>query len=99
MTAKNETYLAQQIADLYDNDGRKFWRPCTDERNSNILLESQINGARVEYKNRGASGEPIAYIFADGSAIVVAGPAWDLRAKGCEAFCWDGAGCTCGDSD
>jgi hypothetical protein len=37
-----------------------------------------------------------AYEFDDGSAVVVSGSGWDVRAEGCKQTCWDGVGCNCG---
>lgn len=81
---------AQNLADLFDNDGQV--RTTDDGRN--MLQAARDLGASVSYPN-GRGTSPIVYVFDDGSAIVEEDGGWDFRAKGCAAHCWDGIGCDC----
>lgn len=86
MTHKELT-IAQQISSLVDNDGQR-WQTDDGRELEGIL---QYRAVDIEHRNRGVAGEPIRYVFEDGSSIVVAGPAWDLGLSP-HCYCWEGAG-------
>ena len=72
---------------------------CSDERSLDSLcktLGGSLTHERDERGERVTEGAS-AWEFDDGSAIVSAGNGWDVRAEGCNEFCWDGVGCTCDD--
>jgi hypothetical protein len=77
--------IAQQIADLLDNDGQQLRTRPTDDSESMTFSElvKQHGGALID-------GQPWhdqrRYTFDDGSIITVAGSAWDLGYPDC--FCW-----------
>jgi len=72
---------AEQIADRLGNDG------MTWETEDGITLAglARSQGSRIEAE---ANGARVRYAFADGSAIVVAGGAWDV--EGPTPFSWAG---------
>lgn len=51
--------------------------------------DGRIVGRDVVNPGDHAAGDPVRYQFADGSAIVLAGAAWDI--EGSEPFWWAGA--------
>jgi len=73
---------AEKIANRLGNDG------LTWETEDGIELVSlaRSQGASIE---REVNGYRVRYVFSDGSAIVEAGPAWDV--EGSKPFSWKGA--------
>ena len=83
---------AQAIAARLAGDGQKF----ADDHGHRLAEISIEAGGGVDWRDGFQTGDTYRHAFADGSAIVVAGDAWDVRAAGCAAYCWDGVGCSCG---
>jgi hypothetical protein len=77
---------ANRIAALFEDNGRFF--ELADGRTLPALCE----GAAIEIARdaSGLWGKPVRYVFEDGSAITVAGDAWDIGYADC--FCWAGIG-------
>ena len=65
----NSKTTAETVADIAGGDGMNF---------PPMFIAACESASAIEHKNRGISGEPIRYQFADGSAIVEAGDAWDI---------------------
>jgi hypothetical protein len=76
---------AQAIAARLGNDGTRFQ---TDDGATLDALAREA-GADVQDRSDGAEIKARRYLFADGSAIVEAGAAWDI--EGAEPFSWAGA--------
>jgi len=72
---------AEKIAARLGNDGMTW--ETEDGMDLVMLVRSQ--GARIEEEMNGAR---VRYVFADGSAIVGAGGAWDIEGK--KEFSWKG---------
>jgi hypothetical protein len=83
MTTTTQT-AAEQIADRFHNDGLSFNNAAGE--NLDVVCEG-ISGP-AEYRDGYRTGDTYRYKFADGSAIVVAGDAWDV--EGPESFSWAG---------
>jgi len=93
--------IATEISRLMGDDGQRF--ESADGASLDALCAARR--ARVQYgrplhddgacraepvtRSEYRSGDPVRYQFDDGSAIVVAGAAWDL--EGTEPFSWAGA--------
>lgn len=77
------TTQAEQIAEQFDNDGLN-WHD-SEGRHLDEVCEAT---AKCEWREGYRTGDTYRYVFADGSAIVVAGDAWDI--EGAEAFSWAG---------
>lgn len=86
----SNTTLAQIVGAMFGDDGQVFETPSG--RKLSEVCEQR--GAKVERPN-GRGVDPVVYVFVDGSAIVETTDAWDFRAEGCTAHCWDGIGCNC----
>lgn len=88
---------AEQIAQRLGNDGGVFEvAPREGEQadprareEGNVTLDSLARQAGADVERRDGM---VRYGFADGSAIVDAGSAWDLAFPGC--WCWTGGGHT-----
>lgn len=88
---------ANHVADLLGNDGQRF-----ENTNGETLATLALaNGGKLEIErdchDLPATGGMVRWQFDDGSAIVIAQGAWDVRANGCQEFCWEGTGCECDD--
>lgn len=77
---------AQQIADLFSNDGQ-VWATDTGRSLDSVCID--FGGVKV-YGKEGRDWDFYKYNFADGSAIRIAGGCWDIGYSGC--FCWAGIG-------
>jgi hypothetical protein len=95
--------IAARIAEKFGNDGQCWQvggdgeylddegRRCHDgalELVDVCAAESYQTIESPDYTHR-------AYVFTDESCIVASDGGWDLRAKGCTRWCWDGNGCQC----
>jgi len=80
--------IASEIADKFGNDGL-----CWTTDDGVDLVE--FCNAQPCQKTKSPDHEHTAYIFTDDSCLVTSGGGWDLRAKGCTRWCWDGNGCQC----
>ena len=93
---------AEKIAAQFDNDGLRFEDAsgnaleavCDDAAVRGEKARSQWDDERKDYiavpVSWGESAyDRIRYIFADCSAIVIAGEAWDI--EGAEPFSWSGS--------
>lgn len=94
--------IADKFAARLQHDGQNFE---TDEGQSFEDLANQLGAditysTRIYdddgdlhyidgYKSCHISGDPVRYGFADGSAVVVSGPAWDVEGE--ERYSWSGA--------
>lgn len=102
MTTKT---AAQAVAEMFGEDGRCFriLRGNEEVTLGDACLDAGAKLVRVQpgRDERGHELTETAYVyaFADGSAIVNLGGAWDLRPEGCEGHCWAGVGCQCEDED
>ncbi len=89
------TTTAQNIADMFDNDGRRFETEtgktldtvCRDflARVSYARHDTESDGEYIEESANGIV-EIVRYEFIDGSAIVEAGDGWDI--EGTAPFTW-----------
>jgi hypothetical protein len=84
MTMTTTQTTAEQIAERFGNDGQN-WRD-----NAGAHLDEVCEAACVSCRWRDGyrTGDTYRYVFSDGSAIVVAGDAWDI--EGAEPFSWAG---------
>ena len=102
MATKTQT-TAEQVADLFDNDGRLFQRtiqhPIYGEVQESLKDTCEEHNARRIMGEQHGRGDMVAYEFEDGSAIVVVGSAaWDIRHSDCTCgYCWAGEEPHCGD--
>ena len=95
--------MAEKIARLFEDDGSMFYNAngdslehaCMDAGAEMIFAartgEITDDGRMIYeegYRNDHVSGDPIRFLFADGSAIVVAGDGWDI--EGDKPFSWEG---------
>lgn len=84
------TTTAQQIVAIF-GDGQTY-KTADGET---LDAACRRLGATVEHSER--RYDLIRYQFPDGSAIIDACDAWDVRADGCACgWCWDGTGAQCG---
>ena len=74
---------AERIAEQFENDGMVF-----DNRAGESLDRACEAVAPKEWRDGYRTGDVYRYGFPDGSAIVVAGDAWDI--EGAEPFSWAG---------
>jgi hypothetical protein len=81
------TTQAEQIAERFGNDGLRFTNEA-DERLDDFCAALSMTG-RKEWRDGHNTGDVYRYVFADGSAIVVAGDGWDIEGE--EPFSWAGA--------
>jgi len=81
----NENTMADRVAALFDNDGQKFniESGAVDLENLLVFLGTTVRSST------GFADDPVRYEFRDGSAIVIAGGAWDV--EGDEPYSWAGA--------
>ncbi len=91
------TTIAATIATQFSNDGMVF----TDQDGNDFDEVCAAHGAikergRVWYNENGVmeadydpTGDMIRYQFADGSALVISGDAWDI--EGATLFSWESA--------
>ena len=94
------TTTAFEVASAFSGgmpDGRRY----TSAEGQGLDEALRAAGAKVtrpkvgEHPYTHGDGAAVLYTFDDGSAVVDLGDAWDLRAAGCSACCWDGIGCRC----
>ena len=83
-----EKSIAEKIAALLDDDGRK-WVTRAGVSLEELVAEEHPRTVREFTKVR--------WIFGDGSVITADGCAWDLGYPDC--WCWQGVGHTCQESD
>ena len=76
--------VADKVAALFDNDGQHF--ELDDGRTLHDVMVDDFD-ATVDSLDD-IVDTPVAYRFADGSAIVVIGDGWDV--EGGEPFTWAG---------
>lgn len=76
--------IAEKIATQFENDGLNFHD--AEDRHLDDVCEAL---ARREWRDGYNTGDTYRYAFEDGSAIVVAGDAWDI--EGAEPFTWAGS--------
>jgi hypothetical protein len=74
---------AQQIAERFGNDGATWYDIGGNHLDE--VCEARVNR---QWRHSTPDDETYRYQFTDGSAIVVAGDAWDL--EGTETFSWAG---------
>jgi hypothetical protein len=79
------TTTAEQISAIFDDDGSR-----ATGRDGRKLLD--VIEAHSPTTSRSDDRSATRYDFADGSAIIVAGGAWDLGIDGCSCHCWRGGG-------
>jgi hypothetical protein len=61
-----------------------------------VLALCAERGATKIYEDPACAGRPVAHVFEDGSAIIVATARWGIRHPACAAFCWQNDGvCDC----
>jgi hypothetical protein len=95
-----EKTIAEKVAGLLDDngwrwetdDGMSFWK-LMDHHNAKVQYgysrwNKETEEQEVEVCDKGDyfAGDPVRYEFADGSAIVEAGDAWDIEGK--KPFSW-----------
>ena len=80
--------LAQRLSIRYGNDGQQF----RDEEGSSIEDAAVAMGATIRWRDGFRVGDVYRLNLPDGSAIVVAGGAWDfaLRPELTDCYCWAG---------
>ncbi len=87
---------AEKIANEFGNDGQQFDLPGTADPNDPDGEDTQLSdvcearGGVPDYRD-GRGTDTVAYRFADGSVLTIAGACWDL---GC--YCHQGAGVVAG---
>ncbi len=80
--------IAEEIATRFENDGSIFENEAGEKIAEVCMEESDQLQAEKQ-------GEALIWVFDDNSAIVEINGVWDVRADGCTAHCWAGAGCSC----
>ena len=69
---------------------------CSSKNDVTLEQACTVAGANQEWLHGDNDGYDVGrFVFGDGSAIVVQIKAWDVRADGCEAYCWRSLGCRC----
>lgn len=66
----NALNLAEQIAERFDNDGSTFYD------GNDVYIEDACRAARASFEQLDGT---LCYRFADDSAILISGDAWDLE--------------------
>ena len=78
------TTIAQQVATRFGDDGLR-WADAAGTRLEEVCDEL---GSRTRNDSRGADRIE----FHDGSALIMAGGAWDLQHPRCSCgYCWEGS--------
>lgn len=97
----NENTRAEEFAEYFGNDGQRFDMQdgttfsekmgamgVVPEYSRRVYLGSGELDYESGYESDLAFGDPIRWVFSDGSCIVSAGDAWDF--EGDELFSWRG---------
>jgi hypothetical protein len=82
----NAKTQAENVAETFGNDGQVWEGPNGVNLDDWCQL---ITGREPEWRDGYRTGDTYRHVFADGSAIVVSGDAWDVEGE--EPFSWEGA--------
>jgi hypothetical protein len=76
---------AEKIAKQFGNDGQRFWIDDPDDPQAEIHLGSvcEANGGVPDYRDGRVGADTVAYRFADGSVLTIAGDCWGIGYPEC----------------